>query len=369
LRVGVLTSSRAEFGIYLPLLKRMRDDSFFDLEVIAFGTHVSRFHGYTIDDILQESLKVPFQIESLVLGDTNEATATAMGLTMLKFASFWATHRERYDLVLCIGDRYEMYAAVSAAVPFRIKLAHFHGGETSLGSIDNTFRHGISLCSSIHFVSTEAYAQRLNRLLDPTDQIYVVGAMSLDNVSSIPHYTLEEFRSKWGIDLTNPTILTTLHPETVAVNKSEEYARTLAMAINQLDKYQAVVTMPNSDASSSLIRTIFERELTNNGRVFKIENFGTKGYMTCMRFCSFLLGNTSSGIIEAASFSRYVINLGNRQNGRARSANVFDCPFTVSSITKLVGQIEKMPPYTGGNIYWAGGAVEKVVSILKNIQR
>ena len=342
----------------------MQGDLFFKMEIIAFGTHLSHFHGYTLNQILDENLSVPFQIESLVLGDTTEAVSTAMALTAMKFSSFWATHQNRFDLVFCIGDRYEMHAAVMAAVPFGIKFAHFHGGETTLGTIDNVFRHSISLCSSLHFVSTETYADRLKNLLDNNRHIYVTGALSLDNISTLPLYSSEEFYLKWNIDLGKPTILATLHPETLAIEKNEEYATHLAQALNQLD-FQIVITMPNSDAAGAVIRHVWLRDLAENKRVFFIENFGTKGYFTCVKYCAFLLGNTSSGIIEAASFSKYVINLGERQKGRARGDNVLDCDFDVQRIIALANKISKLPFPNGHNIYWNGGAVEKTVQTLK----
>lgn len=344
----------------------MERDPFFKVELIAFGTHLSHFHGYTLDHITEEGFETPYQIESLVLGDTQEAMSTSMGLTSIKFSSFWQAHHKRFDLVFCLGDRYEMFAAVYAAVPFGTYFAHFHGGETTLGAVDNIFRHAISLASKLHFVSTNIYSDRLKSILGESKNIYVTGALSLDNLNTVELLSKEEFANKWKINLNKPTVLVTLHPETVAIEMNEAYAATIANVINQLLKYQVVVTMPNSDAAGSVIRRAWERLLEKSERIVIIENFGTEGYLSCMKHCSFLLGNTSSGIIEAASLNKYVINVGDRQKGRVRGANVFDCTFSVSDILAKITLIEGLPAYAGDNIYWCGGAVDKIIEIIKD---
>jgi GDP/UDP-N,N'-diacetylbacillosamine 2-epimerase (hydrolysing) len=363
--IGILTSSRADFGIYLPLLKKMQRDNFFKIEIIAFGTHLSPFHGYTIDQIKENGFDVSFQVESLLIGDSTEAISTAMALTSIKFSSFWASYKDRFDLIFCLGDRYEMFAAVTAAIPYGLKFAHFHGGEKTLGAIDNIFRDSISLIAKKHFVSTQEYALRIERLIDSKEEIYNIGSLSLDNLLSESLYSKEDFYEKWKINLNFPTILVTLHPETIALTKNREYAQILAGVIKQLGEFQVVITMPNVDTQGSVIRSVWHEEFSTEKKIHMIENFGTTGYFSCMKHCRLLLGNTSSGIIEAASLNRYVINLGDRQKGRLRGANVFDCSFEEKSIISLVKKVLSLPEYPGGNIYWNGGAANKVIDILK----
>ena len=154
MNIAVLTSSRADYGIYLPLLKKLQSDPFFNLKIFVFGTHMSVFHGLTKNQIKEDGFEISREIESLVLGDSAEAISSAMGLTMLKFASVWAQEQNETDLIFCLGDRYEMFGAVMACVPFNIPVAHIHGGETTIGAIDNIFRHSLSLASKLHFVTT-----------------------------------------------------------------------------------------------------------------------------------------------------------------------------------------------------------------------
>jgi GDP/UDP-N,N'-diacetylbacillosamine 2-epimerase (hydrolysing) len=343
----------------------MQRNTFFKIEIIAFGTHLSPFHGHTIDQIKENGFDVFFQVESLLLGDSPEAISTAMALTSIKFSSFWASYKDRFDLIFCLGDRYEMFAAVTAGIPFGLKFAHFHGGEKTLGAIDNIFRDSISLVAKKHFASTQEYALRIERLVDSKEEIYNIGSLSLDNLLSEPLYSKEDFFEKWKIDLNNLTMLVTLHPETIAITKNRDYAKVLANVIKQLGEFQVVITMPNSDTQGSVIRSVWQQELSEEKRIYMIENFGTRWYFSCMKHCRLLVGNTSSGIIEAASLNKYVINLGDRQKGRLKGANVFDCAFDEKSIISLIRKLVALPEYTGDNIYRNGDAADKVIEILK----
>ncbi|GAB2530927.1 UDP-N-acetylglucosamine 2-epimerase [Rufibacter soli] len=363
-KVLVLTSSRADYGIYLPLLKKLVDDPFFELKIIAFGTHLSHFHGYTLKQIHQDGFEVFKTIESLVLGDSPEAISSAIGLTQLKFAGIWADEKDKLDLIISLGDRYEMFAAVMAAVPFNIPIAHIHGGETTLGAIDNTFRHAITLASKLHFTSTEIHAARVKELTGQTEKIYNVGALSLDNIHNMELFTIPEFQKRFGIDIRIPTVLVTFHPETVSFEANLKHTNELIAALKELP-YQIIITMPNADTMGSAVREKLVAFAKQNPKVKSIESFGTLGYFSCIQHCAFLIGNTSSGIIEAASFGKYVVNIGNRQLGREGSANVFHCPVEKNAILSVIHQVESLTPYRGENIYGSGKAADKIIAVLK----
>lgn len=367
LRVGVLTSSRADFGIYLPLLKKMQNDPFFNLKIIAFGSHLSPFHGYTLKAIEAEGFSIDAKIESLLTGDSPEAIATAMSLTMMKFSQYWGAHASQYDIVLCLGDRYEMFAAVTAGVPFGVKFAHLHGGEKTLGAIDNFFRHAISQAAWSHFASTAAYAERLRQMLDEPERIYNVGALSLDSLADITFLSKDEIKSKWNIDMTAPTILVTFHPETVNISENTQYATELVKTFTALSQFQIVITMPNADTLGATVRNIFIEKLSSQPHIVMVENLGTRGYFSVMHHCAFLLGNTSSGIIEAASLGKYVINTGDRQKGRMQSGNVVNVPVSSEAMLKAVGQIANKGNYNGENIYYQNGSAEKICNSLKQL--
>jgi len=367
-RIAILTSSRADYGIYLPLLKALKEDKFFDIKIIAFGTHLSPFHGNTINQIFDDGFEVPYQIDSMQTGDSPNAIATAMAVTLLKFAEFWDEHQKDFDLVFCLGDRYEMFAAVIAGIPFNIPFAHLHGGETTLGAIDNIFRHAITLASKYHFVSCKEHGERVAELTESKDNIFDIGALSLDNLTSLALLSKEDFYIKFGVDLNQPTILITVHPETVTPEMNGIYIEELAFTLLELKNYQVIITLPNADTNGNLIRTrLLQLPVESNKRILCFENLGSQAYFTAMKYCSFLLGNTSSGIIEAASFGKWVINLGNRQNGRKQSSNCYNVPFNKKLILQTVAKIEDNLTYAGENIYFKGNAALNVCSILKKL--
>ena len=370
MKIAVLTSTRADYGIYQPLLREFNRNSI-DFELIVFGTHLSEFHGYTIKQILDDGYTVAHKVENLVLGDSPEAISSSMALTALKFSGLWATIKDKYDLTFILGDRYEMFAAVSSAIPFNISFAHIHGGEKTLGAIDNIFRHSMTQMAEYHFTSNDKYKSRVLDLIgnkeEKKNKVYNVGSLSLDNLKDLELFSTTEMEAKYGIDLNKPTILLTFHPETVNPERNSAYVEEIVIALEYLKKYQVVITMPNADTGSNIIRSKLNEFITQNkDRTFGIETFGIQGYFSCMEHSSFIMGNSSSGIIEAASFAKYVIDLGNRQKGRAAGDNVIHVEIESKEIINAVKKVEEAPGLDRSNIYWQGGAAESIVNILKN---
>lgn len=368
MKIVVLTSSRADYGIYRPLLKALSRDPFFELEIVAFGTHLSPYHGMTINEILEDGFEVRHQLETLVMGDSPDAVTSNMAITFIKFSGIWNDLHEQTDLVFCLGDRYEMFSAVSASVPYNIPIAHIHGGETTLGAIDNVFRHAITHMSKYHFASAAGYADKIKAMIGDDQNVFYVGALSLDNLDEITLYTPQEFVKIYGIDLSIPTILFTFHPETIEPGKNRYFIKEIINAMEYLEEYQVVVTMPNSDMGNISVRQDLERFIKrHDNRVIGVENLGTRGYFSCMEHCSFVMGNSSSGIIEAASFGKYVIDLGDRQKGRLAGKNVIHVDIEKEKILSAIRKMEKAPDLDRLNIYWNGGASKRIREILKSI--
>lgn len=368
IRVGILTSSRADYGIYLPLLRAIESEPNFELGIIVFGTHLSSFHGYTLNNIEQDGFTPFATIESLLISDTPNSISTSYALTCLKFADFWKKYKSKFDIVFALGDRFEMAAAVAASIPFGIRLAHLFGGDTTLGAIDNIYRHSITLASSIHFVSTELFANRVHSILDtPNNLVYNIGSLSLENLEKTPLLTLQEFYDKWGINLQLDSILVTVHPETVAAGDNLIFCKEITDAIRFLSKtYQIIITMPNADTAGLVYRNSFEELGKHVNSIKVIENFGVQSYFTCMKFSKLLIGNTSSGIVEAASFGKYVINLGQRQAGRLCSANVVHIPFDKNAIVSNTKELITKE-FKGENIYYKANPSKKIIEILKSL--
>lgn len=366
MKIGVLTSSRADFGVYIPLLKEIQCDSFFELEIIAFGTHLSTNHGYTFNEIKENEFRSIKELKTLLDCDSPKDLALNIGNTCSVFAEFWSTNK--YDLVITLGDRYEMFAAVSAASPFNVKFAHIHGGETTLGAIDNAFRHSISLFSDYIFTSTDEYKKRAKEIVNESAKVFNVGALSIDNLNQIDFLSITDFQEKFNIDITIPTILSTFHPETVSYNKNESFIQELLNSFDLLKKkYQIVVTMPNTDTMGQMIRDRINKYKDNNPEIILVESFGMVGYLSCMKYCKFLLGNTSSGFVEASYFPKFVINLGDRQKGRIETKNIYTIPINEKKILSTVQEIEKKSTPENEKIYGDGNTARKIIKIIKEI--
>ena len=362
IKIGVLTSSRADYGIYLPLLTELSKDTEIELSIIAFGTHIKKEFGLTVEHIAKDGFTIDEQIDNLKYGDSPKDIALNYAHTATLFSEIWA--KSNYACVLCLGDRFEMAAAVNAGIPFGIYFAHIHAGETSKGAIDNIYRDQISLVAKLHFVSIEGFKKRIEHVTGSRNTAFYSGAMALENLKNIPILTLIEFEEKWGIDLSKPTILVTVHPETIQPERNENHIKELETALRELlEKTQILATMPNADTLGLTYRKMFER-MNSIDNLKIVENLGTQSYFSAMKMSRLLLGNTSSGIIEAASFGKYVINLGERQKGRAHGENVIHVPFNSSDICGAVNKYLNST-YGGRNIYESSLGIKYVIKTLK----
>ena len=350
MKIGVLTSSRADYGIYLPLLRKLKVDSYFKLEIIAFGTHLSKFHGYTINEIQIEKFDKIHSISTILTNDDPQSIASSYGLTCLKFADFW--QQNKYDLVFCLGDRYEMNAAVQAGLPYNIKFAHLHGGETTLGAVDNIYRHQITLASTLHFTANNAFSDHVAE---------IIGA----NLNFEPK-NKTDFYETYNIP-NNDFALITFHPETVNFVMNQYFASEMRKALSQLtSKLFLVITMPNADTLGSVFRNEIDHLKDEHpDQVLCIENFGKENYFNAMSFAKVLIGNTSSGIIEAASFGKYVVNVGERQKGRLQSDNIINSSFSQNNIIQAVEFAMSKGDYQGENAYYLPNPSEAIIKAVK----
>jgi GDP/UDP-N,N'-diacetylbacillosamine 2-epimerase (hydrolysing) len=364
IKVGVLTSSRADYGIYQPLLRQLHADPFFEIEVIAFGTHLIEKYGRTVDAIYQDGFNILEVANTMSQGDSPADISLAMAATMKAFSDFFKRHN--YQLLFALGDRYEMFSAVAASVPFNIPIAHIHGGETTLGAIDNAFRHSITCLSKLHFTSTEIYRKRVVEITGNSGYVYNVGALSIDNLKQLRLPEVSEFKEKYDIDLSKPTILFTFHPETVAYEKNKTYIFEVVNALKKLSHYQIIVTMPNADTMGLMIRDELIKAAAEMPNIIIVETFGSTGYLSAMKHCSFMLGNTSSGFVEAAYFSKPVINLGERQRGRIITPNIFTIPIKTDAIIEAVKCTEKLNRIEVKPLYGNGDTAARIVEILKD---
>ncbi len=364
MKIGILTSSRADYGIYKPLLKALHADPFFEVHMIVFGSHLTPAFGMTVDEIEADGYTIDHRVDAMPKDDSPEGISAAIGKIIQKFSEIWQV--SNFDLVFALGDRFEMFAAVVSGLPFNIRFAHIHGGETTKGAIDDAFRHSISLMSSLHFASTVPYKQRIAQIIGREKNIYNTGALGMDYIKSVALLSKEEFTDKYNIDLSLPTILSTIHPETVSYRQNEGFIDAYVEAMKAALEFQVVITMPNADTSGKIIREKLQMLATDRPGIFLIENFGSKDYLSCMKYCEMLIGNTSSGFYDASFFPKWVINLGDRQSGRIRTPNILDVPFKVESILEAITTVygKQLPVFDP--VYGDGHAAEKIVKILKD---
>lgn len=367
-KIGLLTSSRADFSIYLPLIREISNKPNYQLEIIAFGTHLAAEFGNTIELIEKEGIHVSHKLsDCYAIGESPLDVSKAIANTQMKFANFWSENS--YHLVFCLGDRYEMFAAISAAVPFQIPFAHLHGGETTLGAIDNCFRHSITHMSKWHFTACNIYKNRVIELTHSPENTFNCGALSIDNIRTLQLLSIDELNQKTGLNFHRPTILCTFHPETVHFDKNESFAQEICSAFEALTDFQILITLPNSDTGGQIIRNKFlSIQSAFPDRIKAVENLGNTGYISAMKHCTLMVGNTSSGFIEAAYFPKTVINLGDRQHGRLLTKNIYNTPINSRKIVDAIIQ-NANNTYTKSevDVYGTGYAAAAICNVLDNI--
>ncbi|MDA7697492.1 UDP-N-acetylglucosamine 2-epimerase [Gammaproteobacteria bacterium] len=362
-KIAVLTSGRADYSIYYPLLKSLEKSKRFDLNIIAFGSHLSHLHGYTINLIKNDGFTKILTIDSSLSDDQSDSISVSMGLTQIRMSELWKNNN--FDLLVCIGDRYEMFAAVSSSLPFNLKIMHLHGGEKTLGAIDNSFRHAITAMSNIHITSCNFHKDRVIEIIEDEHKknVYNVGAPALHNIHSMQLLSKEEFATEFNVDLNEPTILFTYHPETINLDINIKNIEVILSVFDAI-KINILVTLPNSDSMSSHIRKKLIGYSETNDNVFTFNYLGVKGYYSAIKHCSFMMGNSSSGIIEAASLGCRVINIGERQKGRHCNDNVIHCDPDKKKIIKAINEIEGLQEYNNGNIYYQKDTINKIIEII-----
>ena len=363
MKIGVLTSSRADYGIYKPLLMKLKMDVYFELEIIVFGMHLSKKHGYTINEILLDNYNSLHKLETQLENDNVKSIAKTYANTCSKFATLWSENR--YDLVFALGDRFEMSAAIQASIPFQISIAHIHGGETTLGAIDNIYRHQITLASKLHFTSTNQFKNRVVELIENENFVFNVGSLSLEKLETIKFLEECEFRLKYNLNNT-PFILVTFHPETMNLLKQKTDLEEMEKALKIISKnFQLVITMPNADTNASLFKEKIELLNKENENIVLVDNFGAENYFNALHYSICVLGNSSSGIVEAASFKKYVVNVGDRQKGRLQNKNMINVPFNKTKIVEGINTALSKGIYLDENVYFQKNVSANIIEIIK----
>jgi UDP-hydrolysing UDP-N-acetyl-D-glucosamine 2-epimerase len=366
--IGVITAARSDYGIYVPVLRRILSEPDVRLHLVVTGMHLSPEFGLTAETIESDGFEIGDRVEMLLSSDTPEGTAKSMGLGTIGMAQSYA--RKRPDILVVLGDRFEMHAAALAALPFKIPVAHIHGGELTEGAIDDALRHSMTKLSHLHFVSTEQYARRVIQLGEEPWRVTVCGAPSLDNLDSLKLLDRQELEKQYGLSFDQLPLLVTYHPVTLEYEQTEWQMRELLGALSSFGM-PIIFTLPNADTGGRTILRMIKEFVKMRPATQLVDNMGTQRYFSVMANAAAMVGNSSSGIVEAASFKLPVVNIGSRQHGRVRAANVIDVACDRSEIVKAIERAIQ-PDFRESlrdleNPYGRGQAAEKIVKRLKTV--
>ena len=367
-KICVITGSRAEYGLMSRMIRIIGDDSDLQLQIIATNMHLSPEFGLTYREIEADGFIIDRKVQMLLSSDTKNAIVKSVGLGTIGFADAYEDLKP--DLLVVLGDRYEILAAVSAALFYKIPVAHLHGGEITEGAYDDAIRHAVTKMSHIHFTSTEAYRQRVIQMGENPATVHYVGSLGCDNIKHISLLSKEELEQSLDFELDRKTVLATFHPVTMENNSSETQFAALLAAFDNHKELRIIFTMPNSDTDGRIIVEMIKRYVANNSSRAKwYTSLGMKNYLSVLQYIGGVAGNSSSGIIEAPSFHIPTINIGDRQKGRITATSVLHCTPDGADIEERLAAILN-PDYVESlrnvqNPYDKPDTAEEIVRIIK----
>jgi len=366
-KVCVITGTRAEYGLLRWVMQGIKDDPDMELQIVATGMHLSPEFGLTYREIEQDGFKIDRKVEMLLSSDTPVGIGKAMGLGLIGFAD--ALSELKPDLILVLGDRYEIFSAISAALVARIPVAHLHGGEATEGLIDEALRHAITKMSHLHFVAATVYRERVIQLGEHPDRVFLVGGLGVDIVRRTALICREELESSLGFEFREKNLLITFHPVTLEAASAEEQMEELLAVLAELHDTQLIFTLPNADTDGRILIEMIQQFVAEHQNSVAYTSLGQVRYLSCVAQVDGVLGNSSSGLTEVPSLKKGTINIGDRQRGRLQASSVINCEPTRESISQAVRTLysaefqEELRAVT--NPYGIGGASESIVLTLK----
>lgn len=368
-KVCVITGTRAEYGLLKPVIAKIDGDSDMELQLVVTGMHLSPEFGLTYKEIEQDGFHITERNEMLLSSDTPNGITKSAGLGMIGFADIFT--RIKPDMVVILGDRYEALAAATSAMMHRIPIAHIHGGELTLGAVDDAIRHSITKMSTLHFTSTQEYRKRVIQLGEEPERVFFVGALGVENVKMQHLLSKEELAQSIGFSLDKPYVMVTFHPVTLENNTAEKQFENLLEALDNFKEYSVIFTKANADTDGRIInQKIDEYVRMNKERTFAATSLGMVRYLSALNYCEMVIGNSSSGIVEAPSFHIPTVNIGDRQRGRIYAQSVINCGNDVSGIDaalqKALSDEFRKELRTVHNPYEKEGTSDKIIEVINN---
>ena len=336
--IAILTATRAEYGLLSPIIKRMLQDDDINAKVLVTGAHLSPEFGFTYKEIEEDGVIIDKKIEILAKGDTGAAVSQTMGNALIKFGEYFEC--ECPDALLVLGDRYETLAVCIAAMNAQIPVIHLYGGETTQGAIDEAIRHSISKMSYLHFTSTDEYRHRVIQLGENPNRVFAVGAIGVENALSLPLLSKNELEQSLGFSLDKPYVVATYHPVTLETISLDDQISDFFRAIEIKSNYTYIITKANADAGGRRVNELLEKFAKGKTNIHIVDSLGVKRYLSALKYCYMVMGNSSSGITEVPSFHIPTINIGDRQKGRTHAETVIDCKSDTDSILSAMEKAE-----------------------------
>lgn len=366
-RIGVVTVGRSDYGILYPVLRAIQAEPELQLQLIVSGAHLSQCHGSTITEIERDGFEIAARVRMLLSDDSPESVSMSMGIGVVNFASAYKTLRP--DILLILGDRFEALSAAVSALPLRIPIAHIHGGELTQGAMDDAIRHAITKLSHIHFAAAPEYAQRIKQMGEQPDRVFVTGSPVVDSIQNEEPLSLQELEKSLGVPVQG-AMLVTYHPQTLQHERTEERISTLLDVLAKFENH-LLFTYPNADMDNAVIINRILEFADRHHRAHVFVNLGRRKYHSLQRYVAAMVGNSSSGIIEAASFQLPVVNIGDRQKGRLRTPNIVDVPddsiAIAEAIRRALSKEFRSSVAAMKSPYGVGDSSQKIVKILKSV--
>ena len=367
-KICVITGTRAEYGLLRWVMQDIKDDAHLTLQIIVTGMHLSPEFGLTHREIEADGFRIDRKVEMLTSSDTPMGIAKSMGLGLIGFAD--ALSELQPDLIVLLGDRFEIFAATAASLVARIPVAHLHGGEATEGAFDEALRHSITKMSHLHFVAAQEYRRRVIQLGEQPDHVFLVGGLGIDNIKRLKLLARSELEASLDFKLGPKNLLITFHPVTLEVASAAAQMEELLNVMAELVDTRLIFTMPNADTDGRELTKMVEKFVAQHANARAYASLGQLRYLSCIAHVDGVVGNSSSGLAEVPSFKKGTINIGDRQKGRLQAGSVLNCEPTRASIAAALAKLYS-PAFQRSlsqvtNPYGTGGATEKVLAVIKN---
>ncbi|MZH03477.1 MAG: UDP-N-acetylglucosamine 2-epimerase (hydrolyzing) [Nitrospinae bacterium] len=368
-KICIVTGTRAEYGLLRWVMEGIQQAPDLELQIIATGMQLSPEFGLTYQEIEKDGFSIDRKVEILLSSDTPVGLAKSMGLGLIGFGE--TLQELQPDLMLVLGDRFEIFSAVAAAMVARIPVAHLHGGETTEGAFDESIRHSITKMSHLHFVATEEYQKRVIQLGECPDRVFLVGGLGVDNIRKLDLLDRPALEKALGFEFGKKNLLVTFHPVTLENETSARQMTELLASLEELEDTHLIFTMPNADTDGRVLIDMIKQFVNKHSHARAFASLGQLRYLSCLKYVDGVLGNSSSGLLEVPSFSKGTINIGDRQRGRLKAESVIDCDPDRKSIfaalQRLYSKEFQLTLKSVQNPYGDGGASNRVIESLKEI--